>query len=219
MGDWLQDYGWVIPAFAMGVPLGLVLADNPDRLEVFSYLGTFGAAIAAFWAVFLNQRAQQQRARQEAEAQRPYLLVSRANCFNEKAKIAFTNLSQHPAHIRDVIVVSDDEAIPGLIPVGLLVPPGKTTTYTTAWHVHFVEEGNLRFFFHYASTGPLLHRIVLPFIFLSTEDKKWNPTQVAFLLSEQTLKENVPDEREEVYRYINEMNMHSQSEKRSSDEG
>lgn len=184
----------------MGIPLGLVLADNPDRLEVFSYVGTFGAAIAAFWAVFLNQQGQRRQVKREAEAQRPYLLVSKAEYLNGFATITFTNMSQHHVHIQEFETVTDISLRRIGFLVGLLVPRGETVSYQVEeFGLPTDQSGVMVFFFTYASTGPVLHGLLLPFVASQGPNEFASYQTIFFGPLEQDLVSHIEDKNKLIF--------------------
>ena len=202
---------------AVGIIVGLAIAERVTSFEAFSSLGTFGAAIAAFWAVSLNSRDQRRKRAQDERAEQPYLIISDADFQVSNgsgyASIAFTNLSQHPVHLRDAVIYTDDGE-PDVINVGLLVPPSETATYKTVYNVHFMDNGKLVFMFNYAPTGPVLHSLSLPY-------RRWaepritppeeagipafSSARVGFAPADQELKINVEDESKQVYELLDEM--------------
>lgn len=207
----------------VGIILGLVVAEKVTSLATFSSLGTLGAAIAAFWAVYLNSQDQRRKRAQDELAQQPYLIVSEAEfkTFNAEVgdiAVTFTNLSQHPVHIRDAVVYSDDDP-PDVITVGLLIRPSETAVYKTSYDVHFVEDGDLTFMFNYAPTGPVLHSISLPYKpRRRPSDKEMREigqgpfnypyTLLFFLVADQKLETNVEDKAKRAYEFVEEMHKH-----------
>lgn len=217
--DWAQDYGWGLPVLMFGILFGLALRGGPVDLGTLSGLGTFGAAIAAFWAVSLNSQDQRRRRKLEDQSRQPYLLVSAAdfNIVNGETgniEISFTNLSQHPVHIGEAIVSSDDDE-PSVFMVGLLVPASQTVVFWSSYDVHLIRFGNVKFLFNYALTGPVLHSVSLPYVSrtLSRKDeeelKQFGPlyphTRIAFIPEDQKLETNVPDEAETVRSLLEEI--------------
>lgn len=197
-----ERYGWAIPILAVGIIIGTILAEGLTSLADVASLGTLGAAIAAFWAVYLNSRDQRRRRTQDEQAQRPHLIISDAdfgtvNGEVGEATITFTNLSQHPIHIRNAVVSSDDDP-PDVITVGLLVPSSGTVTYETAYNVHFIKQGGLDFIFNYAPTGPVLHSLFLPYKRRHTSPMpeglpEYPHTHILFMPEDQRLETNVED--------------------------
>jgi hypothetical protein len=169
VGDWAQDYGWVIPTLAIGVLFGLALAFtvSPSRLESLAYMGTFAAAIAAFWSVSLNQDAQRRQNRREVEARRPNLVISQAAANDRTIEITFANLSQSAIHVQAWILRNDLESgFDGAGSVaGLMLQPGSTAACSLIRvDISNVEHrGVINFYFFYAQTGPMLHCVTLPF--------------------------------------------------------
>jgi hypothetical protein len=221
MLDWIQDYGWSIPVFAVGVLCGLALLNgNANWLRTLSSIGTLGAAIAAFCAVYLNSQDQRRRRRLEDQSRQPYLIVTDAsfttiNGENGEVKLSFTNLSQHPIHIRDAVVWSDDDE-PSVFTVGLLIPASQTVIYNSTYNVHLIQDGGVTFLFNYAPTGPVLNSLALPYVsrHLSTMRKEelkreglpvYRHTPIKFILEGQAVKTNVEDEAESAREFLAEI--------------
>lgn len=218
MGDWAEKYGWAIPALAVGIIIGVLLVEKTASFRTISSFGTLGAAIAAFWAVYLNSQDQRRKRAQDEQAQRPYLIISDAEFETPgmewgQASITFTNLSQYPIHVRDAVVHTDD-GLPDVITVGLLIPPYETTTYETVYNVHFIEAGGLEFMFNYAPTGPILYSLLLPYR-SDTEPEskeleqlglpKYPHTLVSFMPADQRLETNVEDRAKLARKFVEEI--------------
>lgn len=210
-GIWIKKSIWGIIAFAVGLALGLAFSEKSISLASISSLGTFGAAAAAFWAVSINSRDQRRKWSQEEQARRPYLVVSEADFSITNgevgfASITFTNLSQHPVHIRDAVILSDDDH-PDVTTVGLLILASATVVYKTPYNVHFIDAGRLIFMFSYAFTGPTLHSLSLPYgrgrsIPAVDGWPEYQYAPVSFDLNSQKVETNVEDESKRAREFV-----------------
>lgn len=178
--NWIDAYGWAIPAFLLGVGTGLIvmafdIKDKEFTVAVIVAIGTVGAAGAALWTTQVSRKALDNQLSREQELREPNLKLSSFKIEQHadyKLHAELTNLGQFPIYVEDIsshssgihftlITVGTDDKPDEW---GFLIPPNESVrrliVFSNSGGLDGVS-GTLVFAFQYGPTAKKLHYLEL----------------------------------------------------------
>ena len=185
--QWIDKHAMVaVFSFATGAVFTALAAQGEAWVEFFGILtalGTLAAAVAALVATAATRAQMQQQLERESEEKSPNVRVTNTvfteayyiqgkRVIDRRIAIEIANMSAAPLLVTEVHVWDDQKPMPTYEPTAVIIQPGgEANTGDVSFPVYPLEGGHVSIYFQYSATGPVLHRLTVPYRLLAIADR------------------------------------------------